>query len=139
MKTSVLVVDDELLIRKSLGKVLKARGYAVEVASTGADGLDKVSEIHPHVMILDMRLPMRPPRGSRPVGFVAFALEQAGLGRSNPDLARALDWLKFRQNRQFGYWTADSMNKPYEADSMPLRFMQDAATSFAAMALLEAK
>lgn len=31
------------------------------------------------------------------------------------------------------------MNKPYEADSMPLRFMQDAATSFAAMALLEAK
>ena len=72
-------------------------------------------------------------------GFVAFALEQSGLGRSNPDLARALDWLRSHQNRQFGYWTADSMNKLYEADSMPLRFMQDAATSFAAMALLEAK
>ena len=72
-------------------------------------------------------------------GFVAFVLEQAGLARSHPDLMRALNWLRSHHNRQFGYWTADSMNKPYEADSMPLRFMQDAATSFAAMALLDAK
>jgi two-component system response regulator AtoC len=57
MKTSVLVVDDELLIRKSLGKVLRARGYAVEVASSGAEGLEKAGEIRPQVMILDMRLP----------------------------------------------------------------------------------
>jgi hypothetical protein len=72
-------------------------------------------------------------------GFVAFVLEQAGLARSNPDLARALDWLRSRQNRQFGYWAAESMNKSYEANSMPVGFMQDAATSFAAMALLEAE
>ena len=38
MKISVLVVDDELLIRKSLGKVLRARGYTVDLASTGAEG-----------------------------------------------------------------------------------------------------
>ena len=57
MRVTVLVVDDELLIRKSLGKVLRAKGYAVELASTGAEGLDKASEMRPHVMILDMRLP----------------------------------------------------------------------------------
>ena len=57
MKISVLVVDDELLIRKSLGKVLRARGYVVDVASTGAEGLDKVGSFRPQVMILDMRLP----------------------------------------------------------------------------------
>jgi len=57
MKTSVLVVDDEVLIRKSLAKVLKARGLAVELASTGAEGLDRASEVRPQVMILDMRLP----------------------------------------------------------------------------------
>ena len=57
MRTSVLVVDDELLIRKSLAKVLRARGYAVEVASNGAEGLEKVAEVRPQVMILDMRLP----------------------------------------------------------------------------------
>jgi DNA-binding NtrC family response regulator len=57
VRTSVLVVDDELLIRKSLAKVLRARGYAVEVASNGAEGLEKVAEVRPQVMILDMRLP----------------------------------------------------------------------------------
>src|SRR5437762_9343824 len=57
MRISVLVVDDELLIRKSLGKVLRAKGYVVEVASSGAEGLEKASEVRPHVMILDMRLP----------------------------------------------------------------------------------
>src|SRR5437762_8946981 len=57
MRISVLVVDDELLIRKSLGKVLRAKGYVVEVASSGAEGLEKVSEVRPQVMILDMRLP----------------------------------------------------------------------------------
>jgi len=57
VKTSVLVVDDELLIRKSLGKVLRARGYAVETASTGAEGLERAASLRPQVMILDMRLP----------------------------------------------------------------------------------
>ena len=57
MRVNVLVVDDELLIRKSLGKVLRAKGYAVELASTGAEGLEKAAEVRPHVMILDMRLP----------------------------------------------------------------------------------
>ncbi len=72
-------------------------------------------------------------------GFVAFLLEQAGVPRSNTRLSRALDWLRSHQDREFGYWAATSMNKPYEPNSMPLRFMQDAATSFAAMALLETK
>ena len=57
MRICVLVVDDELLIRKSLGKVFRAKGYTVEVASSGAEGLEKVSEVRPQVMILDMRLP----------------------------------------------------------------------------------
>jgi len=57
MRVTVLVVDDELLIRKSLSKVLRAKGYAVELASTGAEGLERASELRPHVMILDMRLP----------------------------------------------------------------------------------
>jgi len=57
VRTSVLVVDDELLIRKSLGKVLRANGYVVDLASTGAEGLEKVGSAKPQVMILDMRLP----------------------------------------------------------------------------------
>jgi DNA-binding response OmpR family regulator len=57
VKISVLVVDDELLIRKSLSKVLRARGFNVDAASTGAEGLERVNAVRPQVMILDMRLP----------------------------------------------------------------------------------
>ena len=57
MKLSVLIVDDELLIRKSLSKIFRARGYGVETASTGAEGLEKAASMRPQVMILDMRLP----------------------------------------------------------------------------------
>jgi DNA-binding NtrC family response regulator len=57
MKLSVLVVDDEALIRKSLSKVLRAKGYAVETASTGGEGLEKLASVRPQVLILDMRLP----------------------------------------------------------------------------------
>jgi DNA-binding NtrC family response regulator len=57
MKLRVLVVDDEILIRKSLSKVLRARGYAVETASSGTEGLERAGTTRPQVMILDMRLP----------------------------------------------------------------------------------
>ena len=57
MKPSLLIVDDELLIRKSLSKVFRASGYSVDTASTGAEGIEKVSSVRPQVMILDMRLP----------------------------------------------------------------------------------
>ncbi|MBZ5603199.1 MAG: hypothetical protein LAO79_12935 [Acidobacteriia bacterium] len=67
--------------------------------------------------------------------IAAFALEQAGLTTSDPMLARALDWLRAHQSRD-GYWDAASMNHKYEAGSMMELFMRDAATGFAAMALL---
>ena len=72
-------------------------------------------------------------------GFVAFLLQKAGVARSHRGLVRALDWLRSQQDRQSGYWAADSMNRRYAADSAPVRFMQEAATAFAALALLEAR
>jgi squalene-hopene/tetraprenyl-beta-curcumene cyclase len=66
--------------------------------------------------------------------FAAAALRQAGV--SDPRLARALDWLKSRQHAD-GYWEAVSMNKTYPEGSMMARFMRDAATAYAALALAE--
>jgi squalene-hopene/tetraprenyl-beta-curcumene cyclase len=65
--------------------------------------------------------------------FTAAALRAAGV--SDPRLTRALDWLKSHQDPK-GYWDAASMNKPYPADSMMSAFMRDAATAYAALALL---
>ena len=69
-------------------------------------------------------------------GYVAFILQQAGLERSDAAVARALDWLRAHQDTQSGSWTADSLNSRHDPDSMESRFMQDAATAFASLALL---
>jgi squalene-hopene/tetraprenyl-beta-curcumene cyclase len=70
-------------------------------------------------------------------GLVTYTLLK-GHKSSKLRLAGALNWLKLHQNEQ-GYWAATSMNKEYPADSMMVKFMQDAATGFAALALLEAE
>ncbi|HVP38407.1 MAG TPA: sigma-54 dependent transcriptional regulator [Candidatus Saccharimonadales bacterium] len=57
MSYRVLVIDDEELIRKSLGKLLTSRGYRVDAASTAAEGLALVEEHHPQVVVLDLKLP----------------------------------------------------------------------------------
>ena len=57
MKSKVVVIDDEILIRKSLTKVLRDEGCLVDSAASGAAGLELVERLRPQVAILDMRLP----------------------------------------------------------------------------------
>ncbi len=53
----ILVVDDEELILVWLGERLRAAGYAVATASTGAEAREMVRESNPALMLLDLRLP----------------------------------------------------------------------------------
>jgi len=69
-------------------------------------------------------------------GLTAFVLQKAGVKRSDPGMSKALDWLRSQQDAKTGSWAADSMNKGH-ADPMTSRFMQDAATGFAVLALVE--
>jgi two-component system, OmpR family, KDP operon response regulator KdpE len=55
--TRVLVVDDELPIRRALTANLKARGYEVDAAETGERALDLAARHHPDVVLLDLGLP----------------------------------------------------------------------------------
>lgn len=71
--------------------------------------------------------------------WTAWTLEQAGVPVTHPGLVRALNWLRARQNAEGGYWEGQSMNKVYPTDSMQTRFINDAATAYAALALLAAK
>jgi squalene-hopene/tetraprenyl-beta-curcumene cyclase len=69
--------------------------------------------------------------------FTAFALQRGGAA-SDARLAKAIDWLRSHQDPATGAWPAVSMNKKYPDGSMMSLFMQDAATAFAAMVLVEA-
>ena len=71
--------------------------------------------------------------------FTAFALQRGGVRASHPGLSRALAWLRDHQDPATGAWLATSMNKKRPPGSMEALFMQDAATAFAALALIEAQ
>ena len=53
----VLVVDDELPMLRALGANLRARGYLVEVARSGEEGLELAAGQLPDAVILDLGLP----------------------------------------------------------------------------------
>jgi two-component system KDP operon response regulator KdpE len=53
----VLVIDDEPTIGRVLTGALRTRGYNVQVALTGAGGLELASALEPDVVIVDLGLP----------------------------------------------------------------------------------
>jgi two-component system KDP operon response regulator KdpE len=53
----VLVVDDEPQMLRALGTNLKARGYVVDLATTGEDALVHASDHAPDLVVLDLGLP----------------------------------------------------------------------------------
>jgi squalene-hopene/tetraprenyl-beta-curcumene cyclase len=67
---------------------------------------------------------------------ISLALQEAGVPRDNAQLKRGLSWLISNQNAE-GFWPASSVNKRRHASSGTGRFMSDAATAFAVLALTE--
>jgi two-component system KDP operon response regulator KdpE len=53
----VLVVEDDPGLARSLGITLRAQGYDVVLAATGAAALDRAASWHPDLVVLDLGLP----------------------------------------------------------------------------------
>lgn len=56
-KGSVLVIDDEEVMRDVLENLLSSEGYRTELAKTGEEGLAKYAERPPDVVLLDVSMP----------------------------------------------------------------------------------
>jgi squalene-hopene/tetraprenyl-beta-curcumene cyclase len=69
--------------------------------------------------------------------LMTLALQEAGISRDNAHLKRGLSWLMRNQNAAEGFWPASSVNKRRHKSSDTGRFMSDAATAFAVLALTE--
>jgi len=56
-KLRVLLVEDEALFARAVGKQLEKAGYACELAATLAEGRAELARVLPDLVLLDMRLP----------------------------------------------------------------------------------
>jgi len=74
---------------------------------------------------------------------VMLALQQPGIARDQPQLVNALNrglaWLRLNQDKTEGRWLAYSLNKQRDLASDAGRFMSDAATAYAVLALRQAQ
>ncbi|HZX56635.1 MAG TPA: response regulator, partial [Ilumatobacteraceae bacterium] len=55
--TRILVVDDEIQIRRALDINLRAHGYEVALAATGEEALTEAAASVPDLVLLDLGLP----------------------------------------------------------------------------------
>jgi two-component system KDP operon response regulator KdpE len=84
--TTILVIDDDLQLRRFLRTTLAGHGHAVVEAGSVAEALDAVARVHPSVILLDLGLPdgdgltvlRRIPADGRPPVIVLSARGQEG-------------------------------------------------------------
>ena len=54
---TVLIVDDELSILVPLQFLMEKEGYAAKLAQSGKEALEKISDLRPDLILLDIMLP----------------------------------------------------------------------------------
>jgi CheY-like chemotaxis protein len=52
-----LVVDDSMVIRHAVGRFLEQRGFVVESATNAVEALERLNELHPHLIVTDLQMP----------------------------------------------------------------------------------
>jgi two-component system, OmpR family, KDP operon response regulator KdpE len=82
-KERVLVVDDEIEIRRALSRALSAREYVVETAADGLEAVELAESFHPDLVVLDLNLPKldglevaRRIRGASPVPILVLSVRE---------------------------------------------------------------
>ncbi len=57
MGAKLLVVDDQMGVRRLLFEAFNEEGYTVELAASGQEAVDKVNEAMPDIILMDMKMP----------------------------------------------------------------------------------
>jgi two-component system, chemotaxis family, chemotaxis protein CheY len=55
--TKILIIDDEIKLRETTSELLSIAGYDVVEAQDGLDGLEKVNQTNPDLIICDVMMP----------------------------------------------------------------------------------
>ena len=57
MLKKILILEDEKELAKLYGKLLKNHGYEVTIAFDGLEGLEKLHQVEPDLIIMDVSMP----------------------------------------------------------------------------------
>jgi DNA-binding response OmpR family regulator len=57
MNDSILIIDDDETLTKMLAKWLHAKGYDIQIAASGREGLEKAQKSPPDLVVLDVMMP----------------------------------------------------------------------------------
>jgi len=70
---------------------------------------------------------------------VTLAFQQAGVPASEAHVAKGLEWLAAHQDATAGMWYTASLNKQRDPATDIGKFMSDAGTAYAVLALTQAR
>src|SRR5215210_1668674 len=56
-RSTILIVDDEPIVREVVERYLRQEGYTVEVAADGPEALRRFADARPDLVLLDLMLP----------------------------------------------------------------------------------
>jgi squalene-hopene/tetraprenyl-beta-curcumene cyclase len=116
--------QQQALIQEALGKQQEDGGFTLSTFAAGWKRHDNT--------------PLETKSDGYATGLVVYALRQAGVPRDDARLKRAASWLASHQEAD-GHWQAWSLNKNRDLASDVGKFMSDAATAYAVLALKETR
>jgi len=106
---TVLFIDDEVDLQELVKITLRSRGYNVEIASNGIEGLEKLKIIKPDLIILDLNMPE--------MGGVEFY--QRICVNDRPEYPVLVLTARANMEQLFRQFNIDGfMNKPFEIDEL---------------------
>jgi len=56
-KRTILLIDDDVFTQQMVKSSLQSKGYTVETANDGFQGLEKLKTVTPHLIVLDVTMP----------------------------------------------------------------------------------
>ncbi len=109
---SILLVEDHDLNRDMLSRRLRKRGYAVEEAIDGEDGLIKARTLAPDLILMDMNLP------GQDGWETTRILKSDPLTASTPIIGLSAHTLAVDRSRSISAGCADYETKPIDFDRL---------------------
>jgi two-component system, OmpR family, response regulator MprA len=107
----ILVVDDDIMVRDSVGQVLEEEGYDVEYATDGRDALGKVQDDPPDAILLDVMMP-----GMNGRQFLQALRDDLGHADIPVVVMTAVQGID--AHRAYALGATDLVEKPFDVDQL---------------------